>query len=62
MTHARGTRLSYDLVENVLGLILFAVFIAGVIAFAAGVTWLVVRISPMPDPNKKKADAPPASS
>jgi hypothetical protein len=62
MTHARGTRLSYDLVENVLGLILFAVFITCVIAFAAGVTWLVVRISPMPGSGKKKADAPPAST
>jgi hypothetical protein len=49
-------------VENVLGLILFAVFIAGVIALAAGATWLVVRISPAPNSGKKKADAPPASS
>ena len=48
--------------ENVLGLILFAVFIACVIAFAAGVTWLVVRISPMPGSGKKKADVPPAST
>jgi hypothetical protein len=62
MTHARGTRLSYDLVEDVLGLILFAVFIAFVIGLAAGVTWLVVRISPMPNSEKKKAPAPPAST
>jgi hypothetical protein len=62
MTHARGTRLSYDLVKDVLGLILFAVFIAGVISLAAGATWLVVRISPMPDSAKKKAETPPAST
>jgi uncharacterized membrane protein len=49
-------------VKDVLGLILFAVFIAGVIALAAGATWLVVRISPAPNSAKKKADVPPAST
>ena len=39
---------------NVLGLILFVVFIVCVIATAAGVTWLVVRLSPA-----KKPDAAP---
>ena len=38
---------------NVLGLIGFAVFIVCTIALAAGVTWLVVRVSPLP----KSADA-----
>jgi hypothetical protein len=33
-------------VENVLGLFLFLVYIVCVIAAAAGITWLVVRISP----------------
>ena len=32
--------------ETVLGLILMVVFIVCVIAFASGVTWLVVKISP----------------
>jgi hypothetical protein len=40
-------------VENVLGLIGIALFIVAIIALAAGVTWLVVRVSP--DPNKKRA-------
>ena len=40
-------------VENVLGLIGILVFIVVMIALAAGVTWVVVRVSP--DPNKKRA-------
>jgi len=40
-------------VSSVLGLIAFVVFIAAVIAAAAGITWLVVRISPA----KKKPEA-----
>jgi len=40
-------------VENVLGLFGIVVFIAAMIALAAGVTWVVVRVSP--DPNKKRA-------
>jgi hypothetical protein len=39
-------------VANVLGLLGIAVFIACTIALAAGVTWLVVRVSP--NPNKRK--------
>ncbi|MFZ1881571.1 MAG: hypothetical protein WAU41_15610 [Gaiellaceae bacterium] len=45
---------------TVLGLIGIAFFIVCVIALAAGVTWLVVRISPSPD--KKKKTAAPESS
>ena len=37
---------------NVLGLIGLAVFIAAVVALAAAITWLVVRLSPTP--NRKK--------
>jgi hypothetical protein len=37
-------------VSTVLGLIAFAVFIACVIAAAAGVTWVVVRFSPAKKP------------
>jgi hypothetical protein len=43
-------------VENVLGLVGILLFIVVIIALAAGVTWLVVRVSP--DPNKKRAAQP----
>jgi hypothetical protein len=39
-------------VSNVLGILVFIVFIAAVIGLAAGITWVVVRVSP-----KKKPDA-----
>ena len=39
---------------NVLGLIGFAIFIACTIALAAGVTWAVVKISPLPNESKKQ--------
>jgi hypothetical protein len=32
--------------EDVLGLLLFVVYIAAIISAAAGITWLVVRITP----------------
>jgi hypothetical protein len=35
-------------VEDVLGLLLFVVYIACIIGAAAGITWLVVRFSPPP--------------
>ena len=38
--------------ENALGLFGILVFIVAMIALAAGVTWVVVRVSP--DPNKKR--------
>ncbi len=40
---------------NALGLLGIAVFIVAIIALAAGVTWVVVKVSP--DPNKKRAQA-----
>jgi hypothetical protein len=43
-------------VENALGLFGILVFIVVIIALAAGVTWVVVRVSP--DPNKKRAAQP----
>jgi hypothetical protein len=46
--------------EDVLGLIGFAIFIVCVIALAAGITWGVVRISPKPKPAKKTPE--PAES
>jgi hypothetical protein len=43
-------------VTTALGLIGVALFITGVIALAAGVTWLVVKLSPAPD-SKPKPEA-----
>jgi hypothetical protein len=43
--------------ETALGLILFVVFIACVISLAAGLTWLVVRLTP----TKKPDSASPSS-
>ena len=43
--------------QNVLGIVEFLVFIAAIVSVAAGVTWVVVRISP-----KKKPDAPPPAA
>jgi len=50
-------------VANVLGLLGIVVFIACMIALAAGVTWVVVRVSPAPGSRKKKTapTAPPSS-
>ncbi|HKF15569.1 MAG TPA: hypothetical protein VKB13_10110 [Gaiellaceae bacterium] len=42
---------------NVLGLIGMVIFIVATIALAAGVTWLVVKITPS-EPKKKPAPAP----
>jgi hypothetical protein len=44
-------------VADALGLLGIVVFIACVIALAAGVTWVVVRVSPTPG-SKKKPDPP----
>jgi hypothetical protein len=41
--------------DNVLGLLVFVVYIVLVISVAAGVTWLVVRLTPK---KKPKPDAP----
>jgi hypothetical protein len=39
-------------VADVLGLLGIIVFIACIIALAAGVTWLVVKVSPTPNAKK----------
>ena len=47
MTHARGTvAYSKSALEDVLGLLALAGYIAGVVALAAGVTWTVIKIFP----------------
>jgi hypothetical protein len=43
-------------VADAFGLVGIVVFIACVIALAAGVTWLVVRFSPAPNKKKKTAE------
>ena len=52
----RVSRYPTSVVENALGLLGIAVFIVCVIALAAGVTWLVVRISPKPGAKKNKTE------
>jgi len=44
-------------VANVLGVLAIIVFIVCVISLAAGVTWVVVKVSP--DPNRKKKQPTP---
>jgi flagellar biogenesis protein FliO len=43
-------------VSTALGLVGVVVFVACVIAFAAGVTWLVVRLSPTRSPARRPTD------
>jgi hypothetical protein len=43
-------------VANALGLLGIVVFIVCLIALSAGVTWLVVRISPKPGSKKSKPE------
>ena len=45
--------------HNVLGLVFFVLYIVAIIGVAAGVTWLVVRLSPA---KKPKDDVPSPSS
>jgi hypothetical protein len=40
-------------VDKALGLLGVLVFIPCVIALAAAITWLVVRLTPKPDPGKR---------
>jgi len=42
-------------VETILGLLGLAVFIPCVIGLAAAITWVVIRVSPTPNANKKSA-------
>ena len=42
---------------NVLGILAFIVYILAVVGVAAGVTWLVVRLSPPPNSKKKPKPA-----
>jgi hypothetical protein len=44
-------------VHTILGILGLIVFIPCVIALAAGITWLVVRVSPSPEKKQQKAEA-----
>ena len=55
MTHARGTRLFYAWMDTVLGLILFVVYIAAVLAASAAITMLVIRLSPSEAAREQRA-------
>jgi hypothetical protein len=48
--------------DTVLGLFVMAIWIVGVIALAAGVTWAVIRVSPGERSGKKPDEAPSESS
>jgi hypothetical protein len=48
--------------DTVLGLLGVAVYIVGVVALAAGVTWTVVRFSPAPGSKPKPQDDTQATS
>jgi hypothetical protein len=42
-------------VSNALGLLAFAAYVALIIGMAAGVTWLVVRLTPSRKPNPPRS-------
>ena len=50
------------MVDEILGVVGIAFFIVCVIALAASVTWLVVRISPKPGAKQRKAAAAEAAA
>jgi hypothetical protein len=41
-------------VDTVLGLIGFVAFVAGVIGLAAGISWVVVRVTPTPKAKRRE--------
>ena len=47
--------------DTVLGLILLAIYMTVIVCLAAGVTWLVVKLSPSKSAKKQTPAAPPAS-
>ena len=57
MTHARGMEVVYGAMSTVLGLVGMVVFIVCVIAFAAAITWAVVRVFPA---QSERTPPPPA--
>jgi hypothetical protein len=48
-------------VHTILGILGLVVFIPCVIALAASITWLVVKISPSPEKKKRKQEQQAAS-
>lgn len=54
-TQARAMWLFYESMDTVLGLLGMTLYIACVIALAAAITWLVVKISPTTGGKKRVA-------
>jgi hypothetical protein len=48
--------------DTILGLVGMSIWIVGVIALAAGVTWAVIKLSPGERSDKKPEEAPSESS
>jgi hypothetical protein len=48
--------------DTVLGLFVMTIWIVGVIALAAGVTWAVIKLTPGERSDKKPDEAPSESS
>jgi hypothetical protein len=44
-------------VSNVLGLLAFALYVAVIVGTAAGVTWVVVRLTPSKKPRSSSAES-----
>ena len=57
MTQARGMGLFYERVDTFLGLLALVAYIICIVALAAAVTWLVVRLSPSPEQRRAKEAA-----
>ncbi len=48
--------LFYEPVNGLLGIVLLAIFIVCVIAFSAGITWIVVKVSPAKGTRRQPTD------
>ena len=56
-------RYSTTALDAALGILLLALYIVGIVALAAGVTYAAIKIFPTKDkPSKKEDDKPPTSS
>jgi hypothetical protein len=55
MTHARGTPVFYVRMDTAIGLILFVLYLAAVLVASAGITLLVIRLSPSEASRQERA-------
>jgi len=57
----QARRYSTSALDALLGLVLLALYIVGIVSLAAGVTWLAIKIFPTKDrPSKKPEDSTPS--